>query len=234
MVSREHVIVEHRKSSGGRGTTILLLLLIGLAIEYWYVSLTLIAVAITCLVVSRRRKRGQRLRRPGKQDPFLNEVSVALRDLGLEEFARNTGNRLGGALLEGDVGLRGRGNEVWINLLLDRRFAHEAEMGLRANPQFRQTLDSGRRALKADGRVVCVARARGHGVADEILLDEVARTVTRISAGPGVPTVAGKPRTVPGTLDDFAALRQLNELREGGVISQAEFDAKKTELLERI
>jgi Bacterial PH domain/Short C-terminal domain len=63
---------------------------------------------------------------------------------------------------------------------------------------------------------------------------------SRGRAAPPVPAPAGvsasglDPAGAAGTADAAAAIRQLGELRDQGLISDAEFDAKKRELLARI
>jgi hypothetical protein len=96
------VSVERRRS--GCGTWLAIVILLGLAIEYWYISLALIAILIAIALLCAARQRELARRRPGPRDPWLNEVAVALADLGLAEHARNTTTQLGGAPLEGDIG----------------------------------------------------------------------------------------------------------------------------------
>ena len=100
------VVVEKRRS--GCGTWLAVMVLLGLAIEYWYVSLGIVAVVIAIALVRAARQRELARHRPGPRDPWLNEVAVALADLGLREIARNTGAELGGAPMDGDIGLQAR------------------------------------------------------------------------------------------------------------------------------
>jgi hypothetical protein len=225
---------QSQKGHSGCGTLIGVAIVLGLAIEFWYVSLGLIALAMLAWGIHAHRARVRKRHRTGPKDPWINEVAVALLDLGLHEHARNTGNRLGGAVLEADVCLRGRGGEFWIHRFAAARQAHEAEMGLRARADFRQTLTSGRRALQTHGRLLGVTRVR-RGVADEILLDEVMRVAGRIALEAGL---APRPLALPisPTLpsDALSALDGLAALRDAGVVTEEEFARKKPELLDRL
>jgi hypothetical protein len=227
------VVVEKRPS--GCGTWLAVLILLGLAIEYWYISLGPIASVIAIAVVRESRQREFARHRPGPQDPWLNKVVVALSDFGLSETARNTGTELGGAPIEGDVGLQTERFRVYVNLFADQRFARQAELGLRAKPGVRAAVAAGRTAVRTVGRVVFVANGRG-GVVDEFRLDEVVRVVGRIAVPPPnqpALTYARSAAAVPDR-DVLEQLRKLGELRRAGVLTDAEFEAKKAELLDRI
>lgn len=58
--------------------------------------------------------------------------------------------------------------------------------------------------------------------------------VIRNRISPGTPPTAAPPAPAPAGDDAMGKLRQLGELRGAGVITPAEFDAKKAELLRRI
>ena len=175
------VVVEKRPS--GCGTWLAVMILLGLAIEYWYVSLGVVAIVIAIAVIRARQKRELARHRPGPRDPWLNEVAVALADLGLREIARNTGAELGGAPMDGDIGLQAERFLVYVNLFSDQRLARQAELGLRAKPDVRAAVANGRTAIRTAGRIVFVANGRG-GVVDEFRLDEVVRVVGRIAVPP--------------------------------------------------
>ena len=178
-----HIVVETRpRNSGGCGTVIAVLVVVGLTIRFWYVPAGAVVVCLLIAAVGVRRRRLRERRRPGPRDPWLNEVAVSLLDLGVTEFARNTETTLGGAPVQGDLIVRGRDMEVRIVSLPDARRAHECEMGLRADATFRRSLTSGRRVLRTAGREVFIVTGR-RTVADEFLLDEVVRVVGRIPPG---------------------------------------------------
>jgi hypothetical protein len=249
MAQPQPIRVQVEKKGGcfsGCGTALGVLLLIGLAVKYWYVALSiLVLIAVIALVVNARR-REQARRKPGPRDPWLNEVSVALADLGLTEKARNTGAQLGGAPLEGDIGLEAHGFSVFVNLFATNELARQAEIGLRAKPSTREALVSGKTAIRTVDRVLYVANGRG-GPVDDFRLDEVVRMVSPIAVPPARPPVGSAPAPSaaphPGSgaaplaapsPDALAQLRDLGELRRNGVLTEAEFEAKKAELLRRI
>lgn len=227
----------------------MVLIAIGLAIKYWYVSVAIVAVVVVLGVVAnqqqKQKAREQARHRPGRRDPWLNELAVALADLGLTETARNTGHQLGGVPLEGDITLAGERFTVHVNLFADGELARQAELGLRANPSTRESVTAGRSEIKRTGRVLYVANGQGHAV-DEFRLDEVMRTVNGVVLPPPLPapvaqtrttkkspspTLASAPEPSPNALEQ---LRKLGELREGNVLTQSEFEAKKAELLRRV
>jgi len=230
---RVRVVVERKPS--GCGTWLAVMILLGLAIEYWYISLAIFAIVIPVAVVRARQKRELARHRPGPRDPWLNEVAVTLSDLGLKEAARNTGSELGGAQMDADIGLQTERFLVYVNLFSDQRLARQAEFGLRAKPEVRAAVANGRTAIRTAGRVVFVANGRG-GVVDEFRLDEVVRVVGGIPVPPPLqPAPAHSPPAVRAPSPDvLEQLRKLGELRNAGMLTDAEFDAKKAELLGRI
>jgi hypothetical protein len=227
------VVIEKRPS--GCGTWLAVLILLGLAIEYWYISLGIVAIVIAVAIIRASQKRELARHRPGPRDPWLHEVAVALSDLGLKEAARNTGAELGGAPMDGDIGIQADRFLVYVNLFSDQRLARQAEFGLRAKPEVRAAIANGKTAVRTAGRVVFVANGRG-GAVDEFLLDEVVRVVGGIPVPPtlkAVPASSGTATPAPSP-DVLEQLRKLGDLRKAGVLTDAEFDAKKGELLGRI
>ena len=128
----------------------------------------------------------------------------------------------------------------------------QAELGMTANAQVRNAISQGYTALTTVDQVAYVANGRGHAV-DEFRLDEVARVVGRITvppplapslgrlaASPAAPSAA--PQPAPSAVRQFGApgpdalgqLRRLGDLRTAGLVSDAEFEAKKAELLRRV
>jgi hypothetical protein len=114
---------------------------------------------------------------------WLNEVEVALAELGLTEQARNTGTEVGGVAIEGDIGLEDDRFVVYVTLFGNSQQAHHAELGLRANPSTRSATSRGLSAVKTVGRVVYVANGRG-SVVDEFRVDEVVHAVGGIALPP--------------------------------------------------
>ena len=237
------LVVEHKKSSSGCGAALLVLIAIGLAIKYWYVSVAIAVMVVVVGVVAnqqQKQKASQRARhRRGPRDPWLNELAVALADLGLTETSRNTGRQLGGVPLEGDIALGGERFTVYVNLFANGELTRQAELGLRTNPSTRESVNVGRCEIKRTGRVLYVANGQGHAV-DEFRLEEVMRTVEDIALPPPLPALAKKSSaptraSAPEhSADALEQLRKLGELREANVLTPSEFEAKKAELLRRV
>lgn len=90
------VVVEKKGGClSGCGTTLAVMVLLGLTIQYWYVALPVVAILVVAAVSNARAQRKKAAHKPGPRDPWLNEVAVALADLGLKENARDTGAQLG-------------------------------------------------------------------------------------------------------------------------------------------
>ena len=151
-----------------------------------------------------------------------------LADLGLREIAAQHRHRAGGAPLDGDIGLQADRLTVYVNLFADQRRARQAELGLRAKPKIRAALSTGATTIHTAGRVVYVATGRG-GVVDEFRLDEVARVVGAIPVPPPLqPAPTGSRPAAPAPDPDvLEQLRQLGELRDAGVLTDAEFDRQE-------
>jgi hypothetical protein len=239
MSPQEPIRVVVEKKGGclsGCGTTLGVMLLLGLTIQYWYIALPIVAIIAVAAINNAKTQRKKAAHKPGPRDPWLNEVAVALAELGLEEIARNTGARLGGATIDGDIGLQAERFLVYVTLFSDQRLARQAELGLRAKPEVRDAIAKGATAVRTADRVVFVANGRG-SVVDEFRLDEVVRVVGRVAVPPQLQaaaasgSAAGPPPPNPDVLEQ---LRKLGDLRTAGVLTDAEFEAKKAELLGRI
>lgn len=252
MAQQEPIRVVVEKKGGcfsGCGTTLGVLLLIGLAIKYWYIALGIVAlVALIGLIANSEQKcKAQEAARcrVGPRDPWLNEVAVALGELGFSEVARNTGSQLGGAPMEGDIGLREVRLLVYVNLFADPELARQAEIGLRVQPNIRDAVTNGHTALKTNGPVLLVANGRG-GVVDEYRVNEVEHAVAEIALPPAfkyrsgtasrqlaTPSLVPQPETATES-DPLEQIRKLAKLRDDGMLSDTEFEAKKAELLRRL
>ena len=231
-----HVVVEKKGGClSGCGTALAVMLLLGLTIQYWYVALPIVAIVALAAISNAKTQRKKAAHKPGPRDPWLNEVAVAPADLGLKEIARNTGAQLGGAPIDGDIGLEAEQFLVYVTLFSDQRLARQAELGLRAKPEVRDAIAKGVTAIRTADRVVFVANGRG-SVVDEFRLDEIVRVVGRIAVPPPLmpassASVLGNP--LPSS-DVLEQLRKLGDLRKAGVLTDAEFEAKKAELLGRL
>ena len=230
------VVVEKKGGCfSGCGTALAVLILLGLTIHYWYVALPIVAVVALAAISSARTQREQAAHQPGPRDPWLNEVAVALADLGLREIARNTGAQLGGAPIDGDIGLQAERFLVYVTLFSDQRLARQAELGLRAKPEVRTAIANGATAVTTDGRTVFVANGRG-SLVDEFRLDDVVRVVGRIAVPPPLqPTLPiSQQGALPPNPDALEQLHRLGELHKAAVVTDEEFEAKKAELLGRL
>jgi len=211
-----HVVVEKKGGClSGCGTALAVMLLLGLTIQYWYVALPIVAIVAVAAISNARAQRKKAAHKPGPRDPWLNEVAVALADLGLKEIARNTGAQLGGAAIDGDIGLQGERFVVYVTLFSDQRLARQAELGLRAKPEVRDAIAKGATAIRTAERIVFVANGRG-SVVDEFRLDEVARVVARMAVPP--PLIPASPASALGSTppnpDVLEQLRKLGDLRK--------------------
>jgi Short C-terminal domain len=235
MARQQPIRVVVEKKPSGCWSAFGFVLLIGLAIEYWYVSLAILAIVVVIALVRESHRRESTRHRPGPRDPWLNEVTVALSDLEFTETERNTGSQLGGAPVDGDIGLRAGTLKVYVNLFSDQRLARQAELGLRVKPEIRAAIANGRTAIRTEGRVVFVAKATG-AVVDEYRVDEVVRLVARIALPPPLqPPRSGSGAGVASPDPDvLEQLRKLAELHRAGALTDAEFEAKKVELLGRV
>jgi len=245
------VVVEKRGGClSGCGTAFAVLFLIAVAVKYWYISVGLIVVAVVIGAIQNSQKpKPQPARNVGPRDPWLNEVAVALADLGLTELTRNTGQHLGGTPLEGDIGLQDDRLLVYVNMFESPELARQAEIGLRAQPNIRRALANGETALRTSGPILFVANGRG-GVVDDFRLREVTQLVDRVPLPPALniggswqvrqseplrgsgPTVS--PQTTEPHPDALEQLRALHDLVTAGVLTEDEFQAKKAELLRRV
>jgi hypothetical protein len=251
-------VAQQQRSGVGCLTIFIVLVLLGLMIEYWYVAvpLVLLSVAGGLTYHSKQQKKQREIarHRSGPRDPWLNEIAVALAEFGFIEYARNTSSQLAGVPIEGDIRLDADRFSVIITLFATAELARQAEIGLRAKPEVRAAITDGKTSVSAQDLVLYVANGRG-GVVDEYRLSEVVQIVGDIPVGPPrTPTVATggpltpppasapprrapprpAPESPPARGEVLDQIKQLAELRNAGVLSDAEFEAKKAELLRRI
>jgi hypothetical protein len=247
------VVFERKREPSGCATAVLVVLAIGLAVEYWYVTVGLIGFALIMVVVLAQLEKKKLPRNRGPHDPWLNEVAVSLADLDLTEIGRNTGSQVGGTPIEADIVFADKRITIYAHLFKTDALARQAELALRAEPKVRKAIQKGRTAIAQDGRLLYLAKAKSK-VVDEFRLREAMEAVRAIPLPPPLPaaprpaavTPSGQPKTSvkngpPDSADlaDLSAdaleqLRRLGELKERGLLTEEEFARKKAELLRRI
>jgi Short C-terminal domain len=231
-----------------------------IAVHFWFLSLPLVCVG-GGLAIRRHQRRKQLARhQPGPCDPWLNEVVVAVSHLDFNECERNVTDVYFGVPVDGYVELNKQRVTVDVVLFGSQIQTRHAEMAMRTQSTIRSELSRDMAALHNGGRVLIVARTK-MGAIDEYDFGEIVRLVGEIPLPP--PIVTGRavayrspagaiaagtgPRTVTATLsrpalrtapvrdqDAIDQLERLGRLRASGVLTDAEFQAKKTELLQRI
>jgi hypothetical protein len=232
-----------------------ILVVIGLAIAYWYVVVPVVVVAIIAgLVVRSNNKKKAELaarHRLGPRDPWLNDIAVALAELGFNEYARNTGSQIGGVPIEGDIRLDAGRLSVVITLLATSELARQAEMAIRAKPEVRSAISSGQKMVQTEDLVLYVANGLNGAMVDDTRLREVIQTVepiaispprpgaisslARATTPPAPPSPPTSPQPTPSTVvsnnDVLDQIKRLAELHTAGALSDEEFESKKVELL---
>ncbi len=250
-------MAKQQNSGVGCLTIFAVLVVLGLTIEYWYVAVPLVVLFVAGGLTyrSQQQKKQQEIarHRPGPRDPWLNEIAVALADFGFIEYARNTGGHVTGVPIEGDIQLDAHHFSVIITLFATAELARQAEIGLRAKPEVRAAIADGKTIVSAEDLVLYLANGRG-GVVDPQRLSEIVQLVGALPVGPPRPPIVGTgahtapppsppvdpapsrpvPATPPARGDVLDQIKRLAELRDAGVLSDAEFEAKKAELLRRI
>ncbi len=242
---------------------VLLLVGAVIAYWYVFAPLAVVVLSVW-LFVRRKRKRAaeEKLRhKPGPRDPWLDEVVVRLAEFEFTEFARNTGPDVAGVPIEGDVRLDAPRFSVVISLLASADLARQADFALRAKPEIRGAITQGRLLVRPEGRILYTADGHG-GPVDEYRLNEVVQIVGGIAIGPPRPAgralpaapassavdrdavSLGRPQAsaadVPGSGsqntsgDVLDQVQRLAMLRDSGVLTEAEFEEKKAELLRRL
>jgi hypothetical protein len=230
-----------------------------IAVHFWFLTLPLACVGGGLAIRRHQRRKLLARHQPGPADPWLNEVVVAVADLDFDEVVRNVTDVYFAVPTEGYVELRKQRVNVDVVLFANQIKARNAEMAMRTEPTVRSELSREMAALHNGGRVLIVARTK-MGAIDEYDFSEIVRLVSEIPLPPpmavgravtyrsatSVMTAGTGPRTVTATLprpapapaprdhDAIDQLERLGRLRESGVLTEAEFQSKKTELLQRI
>jgi hypothetical protein len=185
--------------------------------------------------------------RRSPHDGWLNEVAVELADFGLTEVGRNLDKQMGGAPVEGQLKLEGESLVFFVTLFGSEEHARQGEIGLRANPKTRDAIAGGYTALTTIERVQYLANGRG-----KVLDDTRFRDVIQVIRRHGVPQPAhtaeqrsavvcaaetrAKPESQPNVSSDqiFEQIKKLGDLHAAGLLTDAEFQEKKSELLARL
>lgn len=174
---------------------------------------------------------GQRIRRPSEAvDAWFEELTPVAAAFGVEETARMTGDQIGGVRFLGDIAFTANEFEVWVNLFPDSDRARRAEEGLLSRPKMKAAIDQGGTVIQRVDHVVFVGTGRGTAL-DQDRFKAFAERVSEVSP-PGVS--APPAQQADGSTDVLEQLRKLGELRDSGVLTDEEFQAKKAELLKRI
>jgi hypothetical protein len=231
-----------------------------IAVHFWFLSVPLLCVGGGLLVRRQKNHRQQARLQPGVRDPWLNEVVVAVSELDFAESGRNLSRTYRQVPIEGYVEFRKQRMVVDVVLFSDQILARHCEVALRADPSVRSEISREMAAIENLGRVLIIGRTK-MGAVDEYDFGEMARLVRAIPLPPplasrqpvtytspqrgSAPPSSGT-RTVTATLprppvsvpthdqDAIDQLDRLGRLRDSGVLTEDEFQAKKTELLQRI
>jgi hypothetical protein len=232
-----------------------------IAVHFWFLSVPLLCVGGGLLVRRQKNHKQQARLLPGVRDPWLNEVVVAVSELDFDESGRNLSRTYRQVPIEGYVELRKQRMVVDVVLFSDQILARHCEVALRADPSVRSEISREMAAIENLGRVLIIGRTK-MGAVDEYDFGEMARLVRAIPLPPPLasrqPVTYTSPqrssalppppgaRSVTATLprqpaagppqdqDAIDQLDRLGRLRASGVLTEDEFQAKKTELLQRI
>jgi hypothetical protein len=219
----------------GCGTLLAVILVVGLIVTYWYVAIPVAVLAIAGGVYWWYRQRNKLpAAQSGPEDPWLDQVATKLRGLGFVEQTRNTGQHLEGIPLDGDICLDAEGLRVFVNIFGDARRADQAEAKLRAKPQFGEAISSGWTAISKRDRLLVTANGVGVPVSRERVEAVVGALPLPPSLSPAMEPAQLSAPAEPANQDVLDQLRKLGELRDAGVISTQEFEAKKAQLLDRL
>jgi hypothetical protein len=248
-VSQTVIVQQKQGCFGGCLTFFAMLVVIGLGIRYWYIAVPVLIVgaAFAYYQWDQNRKRAGRVPTPktGIVDPWIDQVRDKVATLGFTEQTRNTGALLGGVPLLGDGAFVSGSTQVWANLFSTSQQAEAAAITLRDQQNFREGMANGHAQIQVQGRVLYTAFGQGQPLASDSLHSFIAAAQSAPPASTELPQTAlhaaegststVEPASVSGSSTPITQqLRELGELRERGVVTEAEFQAKKAELLKRM
>jgi hypothetical protein len=166
----------------------------------------------------------------GPHDPWLNEVSIALSELGYSEVGRNTSKVfLAGVPIEGNVEFIDSDRQrLSISVCESDNAADQGERMFRAKPDIAKAIASSATVFARVGRIVCWANGQGKRL-DESSILPIVDVLNRIHLN--ATSLQGSENA---GADIFEQLRQLGELRDAGIVTSEEFESKKAELLSRV
>jgi hypothetical protein len=200
---------------------------------------------------------------PNPYDQWLNELAGEFDDRGFAVTGRNLDQTCFGIPVEAQLRVRQEPNFVFYVTLFASadlaRSAHEARRDRKA----RRAISGGYTVIDVEDRVLFVANGKGARVDLSRFASAVSAVVDAGPAEPSAapleaeesPTPIATHNSEPSSAasaqsseppseavsesgeaptDPIEQLRRLAELRDAGVITESEFDAKKTELLSRI
>jgi hypothetical protein len=174
-------------------------------------------------------------------DPWLSAVGMALMALGYVGAKKSTGADFGGVQSDADViASTYAGSVVHVALFSTTEVRERAGELLANDPRYQKGSRSGAMEARVRGRVVLIADGQGKplppGAAERALA-----AVSRLAIKPpgSTPNVTSSPRDTADAPSSEAEshieqIRKLGELKDAGILSEAEFEAKKTDLLGRI
>jgi hypothetical protein len=228
-------VVQNKGCLSGCGTVFAILIVVALVTTYWYVAVPVAVLAVAGGVYWYYRQRGE-LPAPhaGPQDRWFDQVVARLDSLGFSEQTRNTGPHLVGVPMEGDLCLDGDGLRLFVNVFSNTGQANQAAEKLQMKSDFKQSIATGHTAVIVRDRLVYVASGLGGPVNSNALNRAMKAVGEPLSSTPGEPAQIEAPPTARADADVLDQLRKLGELRDSGVLSHEEFEAKKAELLKRL
>ena len=179
---------------------------------------------------------------PQSLDMWLTKVSDKLHEIGFVETTRWTDETFGGEKVSASISLTQPTGRVFVLLFVSVADATRA-CGSGLPDGLTKAVQQGITALTTRGRVVIMAH-NPYGVRTDALehwaniTSEIELPSTAEVAPPPVGEEASAASSPPAQLrqtpDPLDALRKLGELRDAGILTPEEFEAKKTELLKRV
>lgn len=235
------VIQKNEGCLSGCGTIFAVAVVIALIVTYWYVAIPVAVLAAAAGLYFWNRQR-QQLPPPqaGPLDPWLNQLATRLSVKGYAEQTRNTGPQLEGIPMEGDLVVEGEGMRIYLNVFSDDYAAGRAASKLRGRADVQQAMVAAQSAVLSHGRMLVLARPLA-GSLDTDRVENVMELVADMPppSAPREPERAALPRPDPdpapqAQADALEQLQKLGDLRDKGIVTPEEFEAKKAELLKRL